>query len=204
VAELITPQISHEVVGRRVTLRPLNDGDFEQWHEVRQRCAEWLLPWEPRLAGAPYPSNDRSTFIARCAMRERERQLGSAYGFGIFVHGRVFGELNLSSIHRGPFQSAYIGYWMDRDQAGNGYVPEACVLMFRFAFEDLGLHRLQISIVPRNAPSRRVVAKLWLRGEGVAKGYLEIDGKWEDHVRYAITSEEWHERRDRYVNQWLA
>ena len=67
-----------------------------------------------------------------------------------------------------------------------------------------GLHRLQISIIPRNRPSRRVAQKLWLRGEGIALRYLEIDGRWEDHVRYAITSEEWTERRDRYLRQWLS
>jgi ribosomal-protein-alanine N-acetyltransferase len=204
VAEVITPQISEELVGRRITMRPLNDGDFSEWHEIRARCADWLLPWEPRAAGAPYPSNDRSMFVARCAMRERERQLGTAFGFGFFAQGRLCGEINLSSIHRGPFQSGYVGYWVDREHAGKGYTPEASVLMFRFAFEELGLHRLQISIVPRNRASRRVAQKLWLRGEGIALRYLEIDGKWEDHVRYAITAEEWYERRDRYINQWLS
>ena len=137
-------------------------------------------------------------------MRERERQLGTGYGFGIFAQGRLCGEVNLSSVQRGPFQSGYVGYWIDQMQAGRGYVPEAVVLVFRFAFEDLGLHRLQISIIPRNRPSRRVAQKLWLRGEGIALRYLEIDGRLEDHVRYAITAEEWFERRDRYVRQWLS
>jgi ribosomal-protein-alanine N-acetyltransferase len=49
-----------------------------------------------------------------------------------------------------------------------------------------------------------VAQKLWLRGEGIALRYLEIDGRWEDHVRYALTAEEWMERRDRYLRQWLS
>jgi ribosomal-protein-alanine N-acetyltransferase len=202
-AELITPGVSTELTGRRVKLRPLREEDYDAWHEVRTRCRDWLLPWEPRPAGAPYPPEDRSSFIARCSMRERERQLGTGFAFGIFAGARFVGEVNLSSVQRGPFQNAYVGYWMDQIHAGRGYVPEGCVLMFRFAFEDLGLHRLQVSIIPRNRPSRRVAQKLWLRGEGIALRYLEIDGKWEDHVRYAITSEEWQERRDRYLRQWL-
>lgn len=136
-------------------------------------------------------------------MRERERQLGTGYGYGIFAEGRFAGEINISSIQRGPFQSAYVGYWMDKDLAGRGYVPEACVVLFRHAFERLGLHRLEVSIIPRNRPSRRVAEKLGLRGEGIALRYLEIDGRWEDHVRYAITAEEWQERRGRYLAQWL-
>ncbi|HEV8063896.1 MAG TPA: GNAT family protein [Acidimicrobiales bacterium] len=203
-AELTAPGVSTEIAGRRVKLRPLREEDFEVWHEVRTRCRDWLLPWEPRPTGAPYPPEDRPSFIARCSMRERERQLGTGYAFGIFVGSRFVGEVNLSSVQRGPFQNAYVGYWMDQMHAGRSYVPEACVVLFRFAFEDLGLHRLQVAIIPRNRPSRRVAQKLWLRGEGIALRYLEIDGKWEDHVRYAITSEEWAERRDRYIRQWLA
>lgn len=202
-SELITSNSAFELVGRRVRLRPLREDDWESWYEVRTRCRDWVLPWEPRPAGAPYLTEDRTTFVTRCSMRERERQLGTGYGFGIFAMGRFAGEVNISSVARGPFQNAYVGYWIDQAQAGRGYVPEACVLVFRFAFEELGLHRLQISIIPRNRASRRVAQKLWLRGEGIALRYLEIDGKWEDHVRYAITTEEWAERRERYFRQWL-
>ena len=78
----------------------------------------------------------------------RERELGTGYGFGIFVKGRFVGEINISSVQRGPFQTAYVGYWIDQAMAGNGYVPEAFVVVAKFAFEDLMLHRLQVSIIP--------------------------------------------------------
>ena len=73
----------------------------------------------------------------------------------------------------------------------------------RYAFEELGLHRLQIAIIPRNGASRRVVEKLALREEGVALRYLEINGVWEDHVRYALTSEEWDARRTELTTRWI-
>jgi len=129
--------------------------------------------------------------------------MGSGYGFGIFVEGRLAGEVTLSSVQRGPFQNAFIGYWVDRALAGNSLAPESVVVVLRFAFEELGLHRLEIAIVPRNSASRRVVEKLELREEGVALRYLEIDGRWEDHVRYAITTEEWATRRDELLIAWL-
>ncbi len=75
--------------------------------------------------------------------------------------------------------------------------------VLRFAFEELALHRVEIAIVPRNRASRRVVEKLDLREEGVAVRYLEIDGHWEDHVRYAMTIEEWAVRSAALVRQWL-
>ena len=108
----------------------------------------------------------------------------------------------MSSIQRGPFQNAYVGYWIDQALAGRGYAPEALVVVIRFAFEELDLHRLQVSIIPRNRPSRRVVEKLGLRNEGVAVRYLQIDGRWEDHSRFAITTEEWAERRDELLGAW--
>jgi [ribosomal protein S5]-alanine N-acetyltransferase len=193
-----------ELVGRRIVLRTLRETDYEAWHEIRVRCRDWLVPWEPRPAGAPPAGEDRASFAARCALRERERQIGSGYGFGIFVGDRFVGELTLSSIQRGPFQSASIGYWVDQAWAGRSLVPEAVVVTLRFAFDVLGLHRVEVSIIPRNTASRRVAEKLDLRLEGISERFLEIDGRWEDHVRYAMTTEEWQLRRDDLVAAWLA
>lgn len=191
------------LIGRRVVLRPLQTTDFEQWREVRRRCSDWLVVWEPsRPPEAPDVVEDHHAFTARCGARTREIQLGTGYGFGIFVDGRFAGEINLNSIHRGAFQSAYIGYWIDEARAGRGYMPESVVLVLRYGFEELGLHRLQISIIPRNAASRRVVEKLGLREEGLAERYLEINGVWEDHLRFAMTAEEWEVRREELVGNW--
>lgn len=192
-----------QLFGRRVRLRVLQDHDYSAWSEIRTRCRDWLVPWEPRPAGAPPPPEDRASFAARCAARDRERQLGSGFGFGIFVEGRLVGEITLSSIQRGPFQNGFIGYWVDQAVAGQGLAPEAVVAVLHFAFDDLRLHRVEIAIVPRNVASRRVVDKLALRAEGVAQRFLEIDGVWEDHVRYAVTAEEWAVRGAELCQTWL-
>lgn len=139
----------------------------------------------------------------RCHAREREWQLGTGFGFGVFVNGEFAGEINLNSIQRGPFQNAYVGYWIDQARAGESYTPEGLVLVARYAFEQLDLHRIQISIVPRNTASRRVVEKLEIRSEGIAVRYLEINGTWEDHIRFAVTAEEWTERKEQLERDWL-
>lgn len=190
--------------GRRVELRPLAAGDFAAWRDVRRRNVDWLIKWEPRRApGHPDTVENAEAFTARCNARERERQLGTAFGFGMFVDRHLCGEINLSAVQRGPLQSAYIGYWIDEARAGHGYIPEAVVVVARFAFEDLHLHRIQIAIIPRNRASRRVMEKLGVREEGIAVRYLEINGVWEDHVRYAMTLEEWQERADRLLDAWV-
>jgi ribosomal-protein-alanine N-acetyltransferase len=194
---------SLELTGWRIRLATLVESDYEAWLAVRTRCRSWLVPWEPRSKGAPLAPEDQASFAARCGMRERERQLGSGFGFGIFVEGRFGGEITLSSIQRGPFQNGSIGYWIDEEMAGAGFIPEAVVVVLQFAFETLRLHRIEVAIIPRNTASRRVVEKLGLRNEGVALGFLEINGEWEDHVRYAMTSEEWAVRGAELRAAWL-
>jgi ribosomal-protein-alanine N-acetyltransferase len=194
--------------GKRVLLRPLAPSDFDAWREVRLRNESWLVPWEPRRAASlPDPTRDRHAYEARCAARERERATDHAYPFGLFVDiggvSTLVGEVNINNVTRGALQSATIGYWVDQRHAGNAYVAEGVVVVMRYAFEQLTLHRLEICIVPRNTNSRRVMEKLDVREEGVALRFLEIAGAWEDHVRYAITVEEWELRRAELHAAWL-
>lgn len=193
------------LAGPRVVLRPLDERDWDAWRDIRLRNRDWLEPWESLgESGAPDPVTDREAFRARCGAWERQRQFDSAYGFGLRLHdGTLLGEVSLGSVLRGPFQSAYIGYWIDEKHAGNGYVPEGVALAIRYGFETLGLHRLEAAIVPRNTRSRRVAVKLGLREEGIARSFLQIRGVWEDHVRYAITREDWGQRKKELERRFL-
>ncbi len=200
-----SPRGSHHTLrGSRVLLRPLHDSDFGAWSEIRRRNADWLLPWEPlRPPYLPDPAIDRGAFVTRCRARERETIADHAYPFGIFIGDALAGEINLNNIVRGALQTGTVGYWIDQARAGNAFMSESLVLVAAFAFDRLDLHRLEICIVPRNVNSRRVVEKLALRLEGTAERYLQIAGIWEDHLRYAITVEEWRERRDELTARWL-
>jgi ribosomal-protein-alanine N-acetyltransferase len=194
-----------ELCGSRIVLRALRAEDWEAWREVRVRCREWLERWEPRPeAGSVDPAHDREAFRSRCGAWDRQRHFDAAYGFGMFLRdGRFAGEVSLGSVQRGPFQMGYVGYWIDEALAGNGYVPEGVVLITRYAFESLQLHRLEAAIVPRNTSSRRVAEKLGLRDEGTAVRFLQIQGVYEDHIRYAITAEEWRERGNDLVAKFV-
>jgi ribosomal-protein-alanine N-acetyltransferase len=195
---------SLRLYGRRVVLRPLVAPDFPGWSEVRRRNEDWLLKWEPRrIPIVPDPARDRDAFRSRCNARDRERQAGQSYAFGLFVDGVFAGEVNLNNVHRGPMQSGTVGYWIDQSRAGRNYVPEGVIVLMRFAFEELRLHRLEICIIPRNTNSRRVMEKLEIREEGIAQRFLEINGVWEDHLRFGMTAEEWQERREELSAMWL-
>ena len=194
------------MVGPRVELRALTGADYAAWRDVRVRSRDWLEPWEPLPdPGTPDPVVDTEAFRARCGAWDRQRHFDTAYGFGLFLRdGSLVGEVSLGSVLRGPFQSAFIGYWVDAAHAGQGFVPEGVVLLIRYGFEELGLHRMEAAIVPRNRASRRVAEKLGLRDEGTAARFLQIRGVWEDHVRYAITLEEWMARKQELEQAFLS
>lgn len=190
--------------GRRLMLRPLTPSDFPVWSEVRIRNHDWLTKWEPtRPATTPDPTRDRDAFTARCAQRDRDRQMGTGFSFGIFVGPLLVGEININNVARGSLQTASVGYWIDQQYAGQGLTAEGVVVALKYAFNELKLHRIEICIIPRNKNSHRVVEKIGLRSEGTAIGFLEINGVWEDHVRYAITAEEWQARRNELAEQFL-
>jgi [ribosomal protein S5]-alanine N-acetyltransferase len=105
--------------------------------------------------------------------------------------GRLIGRVALDNIVLGAWHNATIGYYVDRELNGRGLATRAVLLVVRFGFEQAGLHRIQAGVMPRNAPSARVLSKLGFRHEGRAKHYLYINGVWEDHDIYALTIEDW-------------
>jgi ribosomal-protein-alanine N-acetyltransferase len=92
---------------------------------------------------------------------------------------------------RGAFMNAHLGYWIDGEYQGQGFATEAVGNALALAFGALGLHRVQAAVMPHNAASLRVLAKLGFRKEGECARYLQIAGRWEDHHLFAMTREEW-------------
>ena len=103
---------------------------------------------------------------------------------------RVFGAINLRSIARGALLSATLGYGLAPEALGNGYMTEAARRIVDIAFTDLRLHRVEVNIMPRNAKSLAVAERAGFVREGLSPRYLQIAGKWEDHVRLARLSHE--------------
>ena len=103
----------------------------------------------------------------------------------------LVGRIQLSGISRGPFENAYLGYFVSERHNGRGYATEAVRQAVDAAFGELGLHRVQAAVIPRNVASIRVLEKAGFREEGFALRYLQIAGVWEDHKLYAVTAEEW-------------
>ncbi|MFB9691834.1 GNAT family N-acetyltransferase [Amorphoplanes digitatis] len=178
-----------------VLLRPYRRGDAQAWSEVRIANEAWLSPWESSPPG-PWPEMNsvRAYYYVYRDMKRAARR-GDSMPFVVCLREddgseRLVGHINLGSIVRRAFSSAYVGYWVDSRVAGRGVIPTALALAVDHAFGAGGLHRVEINIRPENGPSRRVVEKLGFREEAYHPRYMHIDGAWRDHLGFAMTSEE--------------
>ena len=106
----------------------------------------------------------------------------------------LIGGLSLSNMRRGVAQSANLGYWVGAPHARQGYMTEALRTGLGYAFDQLKLHRLEAACLPSNEASRRLLAKLGFTEEGRARAYLRINGRWQDHLIYALLAEDWAQR----------
>jgi ribosomal-protein-alanine N-acetyltransferase len=104
--------------------------------------------------------------------------------------------VTLSSIVYGFFQSCYLGYKMDARYTRRGLMTEALTAVIEHAFTTMGLHRLEANVMPRNEASKGLLVKLGFHDEGIAKRYLQIQGRWEDHTHMVMLREEWEESKN--------
>jgi ribosomal-protein-alanine N-acetyltransferase len=192
----VTP-LSTRLLGPRIVLRPPKATDIPELRSLLRDNADHLRPFSPAPARGSNPLSltELSRSIAR---QRREWKNDGAYVFLVAMREPdepIVGRIALTAIARGPFQNAYLGYWIAASHQRLGLMTEAVGVALRFAFDTIGLHRVQAAVMPHNAASRRILTKRRFREEGLARRYLCIAGSWEDHVLYAITREEWDEDR---------
>lgn len=105
--------------------------------------------------------------------------------------GDLLGVVALNNIVMGSFCSCFVSYKLGQEYTGQGFAREAMQKLIQIAFEEMGLHRLEANIMPRNLPSLRLAEALGFENEGLAKKYLQIGGVWEDHIHMVLLQEKY-------------
>ncbi len=175
----------------RLLLRPVTIADAPAFLEYYARNKGHLQPWEP-VRPEDFYTLERQREILETHVRTAAD--GAMQAFAILPKddpATLAGRIALDNIVRGVFQSATLGYSIDRAFTGKGLASEAVAGALAFAFDVLELHRVQAGTMISNAASQRVLLKNGFRHEGTALRYLNINGRWEDHHLYAITAEEY-------------
>jgi len=169
----------------RLSLRTISVEDFDLLKDYFLRNIDFLSPWEPIREDSFY---EDSEIFKRLKDEIKNNKNESQLSLYISIKGerKIIGNVTLSSIIRGPFQSCYIGYKLDKNNINKGYITEAVKKVVEIAFDDLKLHRIEGNIMPRNVRSIKVLEKLGFEYEGLSKEYLKINGAWEDHGHYVL------------------
>lgn len=156
-------------------------GYANQFLDAVLRSEKLHRPW----VSPPHTAEAVQEFIERC---NGDRNLS----FVALSETDLVGCINLREIIRGPFQSAFLGFYAFVPFDGKGLMKQAMRLVIAEAFTTHGLHRLEANIQPANERSKRFAQSLGFRYEGFSPDYLKIAGEWRDHERYAMTAEEWN------------
>ena len=175
----------------RLTLRPPEHGDFRAWSSLRRESRDFLTPWEPTWAEDHL---SRKSFTNRVYWAQRSISQGTAVPLFLIRRedAALVGAITLDHIRRGPAQAGTTGYWVGERHARKGYMREAIQALVHYAFTTLDLSRIEAGCLPENTASRRLLEQCGYKYEGVAQSYLQINGRWRNHVLYANLR---HDRR---------
>jgi [ribosomal protein S5]-alanine N-acetyltransferase len=178
------------VAGGKVHLRPIRMRDAAQWSKTRLADRAILQPWEPTADIDWIRRQTISSWPSVCSGLRAEARKGRMLPFAIELDDEFCGQLTVGNVTHGALRSAWIGYWVASSAAGRGVATGALALGLDHCFGPVMLHRVEATVRPENAASRRVLAKVGFREEGLLQRYLDVDGAWRDHLLLAITVEE--------------
>jgi ribosomal-protein-alanine N-acetyltransferase len=173
-----------------VILRPPERRDWQEWSDLRGESRRFLMPWEPSWSA---DSLTRTAFRRRLHRYVSDWRTDQGYSFFLFRRqdDAMVGGIGLSNVRRGVAETSSLGYWIGERYARHGYMSAGLGLVLTFAFERLQLHRVEAACLPHNGPSRGLLLKTGFREEGYAREYLCIDGRWQDHMLFAMLRDEW-------------
>ncbi|WP_297204440.1 GNAT family N-acetyltransferase [uncultured Brachyspira sp.] len=154
------------------------------------RNKDFFIDFDPYRADAFYKVSTHRDIIKR---ELEEIKCGRMLKFWIYKiedKNRIIGMINFANIFKGAFLSSTVGYKLDEYEQHKGYMTEALHAAIVIVFKEIKLHRIEANIMPHNKPSIDLVKRLGFEYEGLAKKYLKINGKWEDHIHMTILNDE--------------
>ena len=172
------------LVTQRMVLRLPAHGDFAAWTALRDESRAFLTPWEPVWH---HDHLTRKSFTNRVYWAQRATRGQTSLPLFMVRHdGVLVGAITLDNIRRGPAQTGTLGYWIGAPFARQGFMGEAIGAVVAHAFDGMELSRIEAACLPENVASRGVLEKSGFKYEGVAQSYLQIHGRWRNHVLYSI------------------
>lgn len=170
-----------QLEGKNITLRNLTPNDDEALLKYYIKNKKHLEKFEPTRDKDFYTLESQ-----RNSLNESYKQFlnGTSIDLAIIDNDKIIGRVRLSNIVYGVFKSGILGYSIDEDYQGKGYMKEAVNLVLNYAFKELDLHRIEASALLENERSRGVLISTGFKELGINEKYLFINGVWQDHITY--------------------
>lgn len=164
--------------GENVELRLLTPENENELLDYYKRNREYLKPFEPARDESFYTLE-----VQRRDLIENYKQFlnGTSINLGIFKDDKFIGKIRVSNIVMGVFKNAFVGYSIDKNEQGKGYMKESLDLVLEYAFDDLALHRIEATTLVDNVRSQAVLLACGFKEIGISEKYLYINGEWRDH-----------------------
>ena len=160
---------------KRVFIRRVLHTDEQEFTSLMRQSSELHDPW----ISPPTNASMFKYYLQRIDTEDHE-------GFAICRSDdeQIVGAININNIVRGSFQSASLGYYVGAEYQGTGYMLEGLNQLIAYAFNTMGLHRLEANIQPKNIRSQKLVERCGFTLEGYSEAFLFINGAWRDHQRW--------------------
>ncbi len=165
----------------RLTLRPLEEGDEHiLWPYVRLSTISHFMAWEP------HQSIGETRYFVE--MEIARAASGRGMTWALFLDRSFCGIASLIAVmrhHRAiTYDKAELAYWLTPESQGKGLMTEALRSIIEYGFAELELHKICVSHVAENAPSRKVIERLGFRYIGTQVSEFKKGDIWYDHLLY--------------------
>ena len=177
----------------RLLIRNFTEADAQLAAAYHQRNRDFLYRWSPLRDESFYTVKGQRDLIQHDLLQEQSGRGLRLWIFRKEHHHETIGNMSLSQIVGGHFSSGFLGYQLDKDMLRQGYMKEALQVLLKEAFKRFELHRIEANIMTENHASRALIESLGFTLEGNARKYLNIRGRWEDHLHYVLLREDWME-----------
>lgn len=172
---LVLKILGEESAGLTTDFLVRNRDFFSSW-ETAHSEEYFTVPYQRRLLGA-----EAVAFLHSQSIRY----------YLFLLDGQIpIGSASFQHIHPQPDASCQLGYRLDQEYTGCGYMSEALLCLIPKVFSHYQLHRIEANILPANRASIRLIERMHFTLEGVARGRYQIGGTYQDHLRYSLLSDD--------------
>jgi len=173
------------IEAERILLRHLEKSDVDSLFDIfsdDETMRYWSSP--------PFQSRDEAENLLAEIHGYFAQKMLFQWGIALKESDRIIGTTTLFHLDT-KNRRAEIGYALDRRFWGKGYVNEALNSLFKYAFENLKMHRIEADVDPRNSASVKVLERLGFQKEGLLRERWHVGGEIQDALFYGLLEKDW-------------